>query len=178
MQPWARTATWLCLLLPLPSVLWRVLMLSGVDVGFADAPLFRGSAEAVRYVIGLDLVEIVVGLACLGLAMRWGERVPGFVPGVGGRVIPRWLPTAIGTAGVLTMLAIWASLIVSLATTWLGLRTGWTPDRGMGAGDRALLLVCYVPFLLWPLAIIAALIGYWRRRTPLTARATSAVRAA
>lgn len=165
-QHWALVATVLCLLLPLPSVLWRVLMLSGVDVGFADASMYTSSGEGVGYVLALDGVEVLVGLACLGLGMRWGERVPRAVPGVGGRVIPRWLPTAIGSLGVVAMLLIWGALLYSLGRVWLGLGEGWVPDHGMSGIERAFLLACYVPFFAWPLAIIAALVGYWRRRRP------------
>jgi hypothetical protein len=163
---WALAATALCLLLPLPSVLWRLLMLSGVDVGFADADVYTASAGTVGYVLGLDAVEVLVGLACLGLAMRWGERVPRHVPVLGGWVIPRWLPAAICSLGLLAMLAIWGMLFYSLGRVWLGLGEGWVPDHGMDGTERAFLLACYVPFFAWPLAIITALVGYWRRRRP------------
>lgn len=165
-QPWARVATWLCLLLPLPSVAWRLAMLLGADVGFADAGMFRGERGPSIYVLALNGTEIVVGLACLGLVRPWGERIPHAVPGVGSRTIHRLLPTAMAGAGNALMYAIWLRLLASFVPVWLGARDGWAPDRGMDGGERALLLACYIPFLLWPLAITVAIIGYWRRRRP------------
>lgn len=162
----ARVAGWLCLLLPLPSVLWRLLMLAGVDVGFREAPQFRADPRLVLYVLALDGVEILVALACLGLILPWGERCPRWAPRVGGRVIPRIVPTAIGTAGLVTMLVIWTAMASAFIPAWMGRTDNWTPDAGMSTGQRAFLLLCYLPFAVWPAAIAAALIGYWRRRAP------------
>ncbi|WP_052462138.1 hypothetical protein [Nigerium massiliense] len=164
-QPWARAAAWACLLLPMPSVIWRVAMLLGADVGFADADAFRGDPGLTAYVLGLDVTEVAVGVLCLGLIMRWGEVVPRWVPGLGGRVIHRLVPTVIGGVGNVTLYAIMAGLAAAFVPVWLGQRAGWTPDRGMDSGQRAVLLVCYVPFFLWPVAITPALVGYWRRRS-------------
>lgn len=164
-QPWARVATWLCLLLPLPSVAWRLAMLLGVDMGFAEAALFRAESGPTIYVLALDAVEVVVGLLCLGLIQPWGERVPRWVPLLGGRTIHRLIPTAIAGAGNALMYLIWGSLLASFVPVWLGVRDGWVPDHGMTGPERALLLACYIPFLAWPLAITVATIGYWRRRS-------------
>ncbi|MFC7457179.1 hypothetical protein ACFQS2_08280 [Brachybacterium sp. GCM10030267] len=161
---WARAAGWACLLLPLPSVLWRLAMLAGVDVGFADAELFRGQPGPTMYVLGLNAVELVVGGLCLGLIMPWGERLPRRVPGLGGRAIPRTVPLAIGGAGNVAMYAIFGSLLASFVGSWTGATEAWTPDRGMDGAERAMLAVCYVPFMLWPVAITLALVGYGMRR--------------
>lgn len=166
MQGWARVAALLCLLLPLPAVLWRLLMLAGVDVGFAEADRFRGDPAATAYVLTLEAVTVLVGLLCQGLAMPWGERIPPAVPRVGGREIPRRLPLLLGGVGVTVMLVIWTQLATSFLGHWLGLRESWTPDRAMDASERLLLAVCYLPFAAWPFAIIAALVGYERRRRP------------
>lgn len=162
-------AGWLCLLLPLPSVLWRLLMLAGVDVGFAEAPLFRADRGLTLYVLALDAVEILVGIACLGLIRPWGEVAPRFAPVVGGRTIPRWLPLAIGGTGFALMLLIWAAMAAQFIPSWLGWTHGWTPDHSMDGPHRGFLLLCYIPFALWPAAIGVALAGYWLRRRPVRA---------
>lgn len=139
-------------------------MLAGVDLGFADAGQFVGHLGPTLYVLGLNLVELLAGLACLGLVQSWGERVPGWVPRIGGRTIPALLPVGLATVGNLTMYAIWAALLSSFVPAWTGRTDAWTPDRGMDAGERALLLSCYLPFGLWPVAVTVATLGYWLRR--------------
>lgn len=92
--------------------------------------------------------------------------MPRWIPGIGGWIIPRWIPLAIGTAGAIALVLILGSLLFAFARVWAGGTEGWTPDRGMDGGERAFLLVCYVPFFAWPVAILAALVGYARRRRP------------
>lgn len=73
---WVAIAGWAALLLPLPSIVWRLAMLSGIDMGFRDAALYRDSAEAAIYVLGLDTVQVLVALLCFGLIRPWSETAP------------------------------------------------------------------------------------------------------
>ncbi|HLS33173.1 MAG TPA: hypothetical protein VK039_06275 [Brevibacterium sp.] len=163
---WTLVAGWASLLLPLPSILWRIAMLAGLDVGFRDAELYRGSVEAVLYVVGLEAVQILVAVLCFGLIRPWSEVLPRWVPAVGGRTIHRLVPTAVGAVGALALWATLLPLIVALVRTWSGVAEGWTPDIGMSSGERGLLLVAYIPFFLWPIAVSVAVAGYWVRRSP------------
>lgn len=145
-------------------------MLSGADLGFRDAALYRDSLTNTLYVIGLDALQVLVAAVCFGLIRPWGEIVPRWVPWVGGTRIHRLIPTVIGTAGVIVLWVILLQLAVAFGLSWWGITDGWTPDRGMSGGERALLVVAYVPFFIWPAAVSAAIVGYWKRRAPDTER--------
>ena len=100
-------------------------MLSGVDVGFAQADLFRSNAVGTAYVLGLEAVQATAGVLCLGLIRPWGERVPR----LGGREIPRRLPLVVGGTGNALLYLINGALAVRFGSIWLGLAEGWTPRR-------------------------------------------------
>ncbi|SMX80700.1 hypothetical protein BC102111_01777 [Brevibacterium casei CIP 102111] len=163
-QRWALIAGWGSLLLPLPSVLWRLLMLAGVDVGFGLSGEVRESAAGIGYVLGLEVLTVLVAVLGFGLIRRWGEVVPGWVPRLGGRTIPPLVPIIVGGIGSAVLLGLIGSVLAKFVLAWTGTVPGWTPDVGMTAGERAFLLTCYVPFFLWPVAIASALIGYAGRR--------------
>ncbi|MFC0676086.1 hypothetical protein [Brachybacterium hainanense] len=167
-QPWARMLTLLAVLAPVPSIIWRLLMLAGADLGFAEAQLFRTDPRGVSYVLALCVIEAAVCLACWGLIRPWGERLPRWLPGLGGRVIPRLLPTAVGLAGTLALVMILAPLLWSFGGAWLGITEAWTPTDGMTPAQSLLLGVMYAPFFLWPVPVAGAVVGYWRRREPLS----------
>lgn len=164
-QPWARAAAWAAFLCALPPVAWRGAMLAGAPTGFAEAAEFRADPLLTWYVVGLMVVETAAAALCLGLARPWGERVPAWVPGVGGRTIHRLVPTILGGAGAAVLVAVIGVLGVSFGGAWLGLTDAWTPDAGMTGPQRLVLALCYAPMVLWPEALTVAVIGYWRRRS-------------
>lgn len=164
-QPWARTACWACLGCALPSATWRVAMMAGADVGFGYAYLYRGSAGGIIYVLALESVQVGAAIACVGLCRPWSERVPGWVPGLGGRTIPRRLPMVLGGIGNALLYLIVYYVATRFALAALSRPPGWTPAQGMSTGQTWVLALCYAPMLLWPVALTVALIGYWRRRT-------------
>lgn len=163
-QRWARWAAWGCVLCVLPSILWRVAMLAGVDVGFSQADEYRAGPETIAYVLALDAAQLAGALLCLGLIAGWGERVPGWLPGLRGRAIHRLLPMAVGGAAAALLTYIVGTIVVSLVWVWTGRVDAWTPDAGMDVGERTLLLVAYVPLMFWPALVVVSLVGYWRRR--------------
>lgn len=163
---WARTAAWGCLLCLLPSMLWRVLMLAGVPLGFSLADDFRASPALVAYVLGLDLAELAAAGLCVGLVRPWGERVPRWVPSLGGRRIHRLVPTVLGWLGWAVVAFFFGSMIVVFGGAWLAGTGAWTPADGMNPWQRAALAVMYGPMFLWPVLLPVALVGYWRRRSP------------
>ncbi|WP_212743297.1 hypothetical protein [Brevibacterium sp. 2SA] len=143
---------------------WRIALLAGVDVGFGLADEVRFSAGAVVYVLGLEVLTLLVAVAGFGLIRPWGEVVPRWVPRLGGRTIPPLVPLIVGGIGTVVLLGLIGSVLVKFVLAWTGIVPGWTPDEGMSAGERAVLLACYIPFFVWPVAIAVALIGYGRRR--------------
>ena len=142
-------------------------MLSGADVGFAQADLFRSNAVGTAYVLGLEAVQATAGVLCLGLIRPWGERVPRWVPRLGGREIPRLLPLVVGGTGNALLYLINGALAVRFGSIWLGLAEGWTPAEGMNRWQVAVLVAAYAPMLLlWAPALTVGLVGYGRRRAP------------
>ena len=172
-QPWARTACWACLLCALPSAAWRVAMLTGADVGFGYADLYRDSAGGTIYVLALETVQVGAAVACVGLCRPWGETVPRWVPGLGGRTIPRLLPLVLGGVGNLLLYLIIYSVAALFALAVLSRPPAWTPAHGMSTGQTVVFALCYAPMLLWPAALTVALVGYRRRWMPRTREARS-----
>lgn len=163
-QRWAKAACWTAFCSAIPSALWRLAMLAGVDTGFMYADLYRDGGAATLYVLGLEVVQLGAAALCLGLCYPWGERVPSWVPGLGGRTLPRLLPLAIGAAGNAVLYLIIGGTLLRLASRWLGLSEGWTPTDGMSTGPVVALAIAYAPMLIWPVALTVALVGYGRRR--------------
>lgn len=162
----ALIAGWASLLLPLPSIMWRLAMLAGIDVGLGITDFYRSSLGNVAYVLGLELLQILAAVLCFGLIRPWSEVMPGWIPGLGGRRIPRAIPGTIGAVGVLALFSQIGAALVALLGVWLGYTDGWTPDEGMTTGERVLFLACYVPFFVWPVAAAVTVVGYWLRRRP------------
>lgn len=51
-----RWLPWACLIVVIPSALWRIAMLCGVSTGFAETNLYRGSLGGTVYVLTLEVV--------------------------------------------------------------------------------------------------------------------------
>lgn len=163
-QRWAKVACWVAFCSVLPSALWRLAMLIGVETGFEYADLYRSSTAGMLYVLGLVALQLGAGALCLGLYQSWGERVPRWVPGLGGRVIPRLLPVVVGALGNAMLYLVVVSILMLFSSRWLGLTAGPTPTDGMSAGEVTVLALAYAPLLVWPVALSVALVGYWARR--------------
>ncbi|WFB09183.1 hypothetical protein LRS74_20685 [Streptomyces sp. LX-29] len=160
--PWVRRTAHIAALTPLASGLWRVAGAFGVPLGFAPGSGLHQSEIGwgmSLYLIGLSLFAETLGLLTLGLIHRWGEVIPRWVPGLGGRRIPPLLAfiPAITGAAALTALSLTA------------LAGGWNenmdaPDSPHGAG-RTVMTLCYAPLLLWgPLLGVVAVAYLIRRR--------------
>lgn len=148
-------------------------MMAGADVGFGYAYLYRGSAGGIVYVLALESVQVGAAIACVGLCRPWSERVPGWVPGLGGRTIPRRLPMVLGGIGNALLYLIVYYVATRFALAALSWPPGWTPAQGMSTGQTWVLALCYAPMLLWPAALTVALVGYRRRWMPRTREARS-----
>lgn len=171
-QSWAAVAGWGCALCVLPSALWRVAMLSGINTGFAETEIFRGSIAAAAYVIGLEVLQVTGGILCLGLIQRWGEVWPFWVPKFAGRTITPELPFCLGLAANIALYVLIFGVASMFAGQWLGIRAAWVPTVGMSAAQVLWLTVCYAPMLAWPPLLSIALLGFWRRRRPFLSRQT------
>ncbi len=169
-QRWAKIACWAAFCSVLPSATWRLAMLVGVDTGFMYAQFYRDGGAGTAYVLRLEAIQLGAAALCLGLCHSWGERVPRWVPGLGGRVIPRPLPVIVGGLGDALLYVIIGGTAARFASRWLGITEGLTPTDGMSPGAIAVLALAYAPMLIWPVALTVALVGYWKRRAPRTPR--------
>lgn len=163
-QRWAKVACWAAFCSVIPSALWRLAMLTGVDTGFKYADVYRDGGAQTVYVLGLEAVQLGAAALCLGLCHPWGEQVPRWVPGLGGRALPRLLPVVIGGSGNALLYLIIGSTLLRFTSRWLGMSEGLTPTDGMSTGAVTVLAIAYAPMLIWPVALTVALVGYWRRR--------------
>nr|WSX48777.1 hypothetical protein OG409_07335 [Streptomyces sp. NBC_00974] len=79
---WAAHAVPLC---ALPSGLWRIALVVGWPDWYAGHTWLPGERP---YVLSLSLIAECLALLTLGLVRPWGERLPSWVPFVGGRAVP------------------------------------------------------------------------------------------
>ena len=159
---WAELAAHAVVLSTVPSGLWRVALGLGVPVGFSGglADQFAGPSWTLTpYVIALSLVAEGLALLTLGLVRPWGERLPGWVPRLGGRRVPTG---AAATAALLGAVAVTA-ITVGSALSWSGPDNMGDPDSPQGAAGLVM-TACYAPLLAWGPLLAAVAVAYARRR--------------
>ncbi|WP_436533635.1 hypothetical protein [Actinoplanes sp. HUAS TT8] len=152
---WARRWAYASVALPvigwaLPHGLWVLGVPFGISAAELDdihRNLSTGAGAAIT------LVPPLAGLLVLGLVQRWGQQFPRWVPGLGGRAVPRLL--ALAPAGLVAislvtygLLSI-GKLIIDVLDGDQRWRTGWAVD--------ATLLV----FAGWGLALGVTTVGYF-----------------
>lgn len=151
---WAAYAVPLCVL---PSAVWRAFGVFNGDVGIGS--------EGGWYLLLLSGVSMGFALLTLGLVHRWGERVPGWVPGIGGRRIPVRLAVVPAVTGAALLIAICLYAVLNMTFHFV--------ERGpvlIGSSDierqppGSDVLALYVPLLAWGPLVLAVTAAYWRRR--------------
>lgn len=149
----AVVAVGIALVVPLVYAVTRFAWAVGIPFGIDDEMLADGQASGLWLIgLGLGLVATGGGLLALGLVQRWGERIPGRVPVLGGRGVPvplAVIPAAIAAASITGAGLGFVRVVVSGE---LSLEGNW---------------VTVGPELLWPLwgvALAVATVAYARRR--------------
>ncbi len=155
---WARRLATLTVLSTVPSALWRMAMAVGVPVG-ADGSYVDDHYGALglgtAYVFGLSLLLVGLALLTLGLVRPWGERVPGWVPFIGEKRIPPLAVVIPAGAGA-----------VAVTLMWVGVFSDLDPIfalYGLDGAERVVLLLCYLPLLLWGPFLGAVTVSYAKR---------------
>ncbi|WP_143741378.1 hypothetical protein [Paramicrobacterium agarici] len=151
MLEWAAVAV--AVVVPLLYAAVRFAWAAGIPLGISDEMLADGQ-ESGLWTVGLGLASVAtaVALLTLGLVQRWGERVPHWVPALGGRRIPVALAAVPVTIGGLAIFAGGVMFVRVAMSGSLPLSENWSTIG---------------PELLWPLwaiALAVALAGYVRRR--------------
>jgi hypothetical protein len=154
---WAVVAAHLVPVVVLPSSLWRIPIALGASMGLSQ----NGATVAMEggagiSVLGLTIVSEAVALLTLGLVRPWGERVPGWIPLLGGRRVPPVAAIVPATAGALALFAIWGNAF----RNYLML----DPFTFSHSGWEVLLVASYLPLLLWAPLLAAVTYAYYRRR--------------
>ncbi|MFI5588745.1 hypothetical protein ACIA5G_27080 [Amycolatopsis sp. NPDC051758] len=151
---WAVAAAHTVPLLTLPSGLWRLALAAGVDVGIRPVPVVT-VADAISFV-ALSVLCEGLALLTLGLVRPWGERVPRWLPLLGGRRVTPFaaiVPAALGS--------------VALALIWAYAFRAFPDIEGLRFAEPArhvLVVACYLPLLLWAPLLAAVTWAYYLRR--------------
>jgi len=157
----ARRVTYLAAALPLlyvaPRLLWALGWTVGLDT--ATTAMVTSPVGRVRELV-FAAAAAAGGLVTLGLTQRWGTRLPGAVPWLGGRRVP--VPLATVPAGVVALALIgagatmWRALAGALLGSSPGAEALSTANWGAWLGNLA--------WLPWGVALAAATLSYRRRR--------------
>lgn len=146
----------------LPAGIWRVVLGSGVTMGFTRAALEADDMPGwgTVSVVFLSLLTEGLALLTLGLVRPWGEVVPGWVPRLRRRRIPPRAVVIPATIGGVLLTAIWGFAFAGL----LGVHESAVWHEISGNGWRALMIGCYLPALFWGPLLLWLTHAYWRRR--------------
>jgi hypothetical protein len=142
-----------------PSGIGRILLGCGLSMGFSrtilDAQGFPGRGTVT--VVFLTVLTEALALLTLGLVRPWGEIVPGWVPFLSGRPVPRAPVVVVATAGGLMLTAIWTFALG-------GVLTGDGLDEIPSRGWHTLAVACYLPAWAWGPLLLWVTFLYHRRR--------------
>jgi hypothetical protein len=144
----------------LPSGLWRMAMAVGIPVGFSGqlAEDWRPGLETSSYITLLTLVTEVLAFLTIGLVRPWGERMPRWIPVLGGRRIPAWAAVVPAALGALAVMAVTVPMFWGKPPASVG---GREAPQGTAAW---IMNACYAPLLLWGPLVTVVTAAYARRR--------------
>jgi hypothetical protein len=153
---WAVAAAWAVPACVLPSAAWRTVTAFADDVSLAREGW---------YLLLLSALSLGLALLTLGLVRPWGERLPGWLPVLGGRCVPARLAVGVASTGATLLIAVCLYYLLNSAFQFVPrgpvLVGGDAPVRPP-PGWRV--LICYAPMLLWGPLLLAVTMDYRRRR--------------
>ncbi|MEU3272170.1 hypothetical protein ABZ639_15100 [Saccharomonospora sp. NPDC006951] len=161
---WAIIAAWAVPLCVLPSAIWRILNI-GED------------PDATWYLLSLSAGSMLLSLLTVGLVRSWGERVPHWIPGIGGHTLPPRLVAGIASTGAMILIVLSAYFVYN----WFTLETArtdlqlvgnpGTDTRPLSERDQATeVVLTYAPMLAWGPLVLTLAVDYWRRHRPRARR--------
>ncbi|MET8043746.1 hypothetical protein ABZU25_23130 [Micromonospora sp. NPDC005215] len=173
------TRRWAYVAVTLPVVGWALphgLWVLGVPFGISERELNDIDNNLSTLTgVAITVVPPLAGLLVLGLVQRWGQQFPRWVPGLGGRPVPRLLAVVPAGAVALTLVtygvlssAVFLGRLLSGELPWSDVWDGWAV--------AATLLV----FLGWGVSMGVTTAGYalsTRSRPERTAGASTVPRA-
>lgn len=153
---WARWAAHAAALTPLPSGLWRIGLACGFHLGFT-AQGFRdmsvGDVLGPIYLVALTLLTEAAALLTLGLVQPWGERVPRWIPIIGGRTVRPTAAVVPASIGAVIVAMLWTPML------------GWwmVPHTNMTETGHVVIGFLYLPLVAWAPLLFAVTVSYYRR---------------
>ena len=156
-----------------PLVAWVVPHLSwmcGLALGISPHVLADGRHLPLAAQVAITFSPAVGAALSLGIARPWGRRVPGWMPGIGGRAVPRLLVLLPG-AGVALLLAVYG--LFGWIMMGHDLMTGETSVSALVSGWAV--FTTEVAFVVWGAALGIGVLEYARatRCTPCAASSST-----
>lgn len=137
------------------SALWRLPFAFGFDMGMIDPDAPPWEPWVVPYTLGLIALVEGLGLLTVGLVAEWGERVPAWVPGIGGRPTS---PRMVGSAALCGGLALTVLWTADAAQAVRGEHLDYRSPLWWSLGQLAL-----ATHVAWGPLLLAVTFDYWRR---------------
>ncbi|WUT01064.1 hypothetical protein OHA46_32130 [Streptomyces sp. NBC_00708] len=155
-------------LVVLPSGIWRLGVLFAADK--------RGGSIADwamnGYVVFLTLISEVLAFTAVGLVARWGEVLPRWMPGLGGRRVPTAAAVVPATIGATILTLVFTVIMVITTVTQSKINGDPLPadfPSKAGGWETVYFYASYAPLVLWGPMLGILTYAYWRRRRPATA---------
>ncbi|MEV4538737.1 hypothetical protein AB0J82_33650 [Asanoa sp. NPDC049518] len=151
-SPWAVGAAYAVPLCVLPSALWRLSL------------VFTDDAPVQWYMVLLSALSMGLALVTLGLVHRWGQRVPLWVPRLGGRPIPARPAVLVALAGGSLLIAI--CVYLALNQRFQFVERGWVGigrDEPLHPAPGWEVFRYYAPLVAWGPLVMAVAADYGRR---------------
>ncbi|MFD7029211.1 hypothetical protein ACFWAR_14375 [Streptomyces sp. NPDC059917] len=143
----------------LPQCLWRLPFAFDFSMGMIDPAAPPMPWWAPPYVVGLSVFTEALALLCTGLVSGWGERVPNWIPLIGGRRVAPLAATVPAALGGLGLVAMWDTMPLA----WFGV-LGFHEVAFTNGWWMLLARVCIAPAMLWGPIVLALTYAYHRRR--------------
>ena len=130
-------------------------------VGMEMNPLGGGAAQVV-FEAGFLLAGLLLPLA---LVHRWGRILPGWIPWLGGRRVPRQLLLTCGSVLGVTMAAYFGTMTVMMVLDRLAGRNPFPSSPGMDLPE-AFFWVSVPAYLVWGIGLVIGTLSYARVTAP------------
>lgn len=169
---WAKIAAWAVPATCIPSITWRLTM--AIDV-MVNNEYCRGSGPLWEkiYITGvLPTVQLGLALLTIGLIRPWGEVLPRWIPGLGGRRVPIGFAVGAATTGAILVGAVWTLGFLPdvMFSFWNELGYDRPPGNSQappGCPNEPPgweIMRWYLPMILWAPLLLAVTWHYRRRR--------------
>jgi hypothetical protein len=125
------------------------------------------------YATFLSVVSELLAFAAVGLIAGWGEVLPRWIPGLGGRRVPPLAAALPAALAAVVLTAVWTFTAVTMLSGHTLQGRPVPPDHPLKAlhgWELGAFLLSYAPLLLWGPLLGALCFAYWRRRRSSASR--------